>query len=390
MKNPSHKSILIVSGEASGDKHGADLIRSLNSKSPNLKFFGIGGDEMAKEGMDIIYHAKDMAFLGFLEVVRHLPFIKKVFRELLIQLKTRKPDLVILIDYPGFNLRFATKAKKLGFPVVYYISPQVWAWGKGRVKKMARIIDLMMVIFPFEETFFQKAGIPVRFVGHPLKGRVQPSQSREDFLAAIKLAQKKPIIGLLPGSRKQEIQRILPEIMEAFQRIQKQIPDCQGILGLSPTLPDFIYRPYLKGNPAIRAIREKTYDIMSYSDIVLVASGTATLETALAGTPMIILYKMAPISYWIGKRLVSVDHVGMVNIIAGRKIVPELLQNQANGSRIAEEALSILYEPKQMDLIKRDLQNVSDKLGEPGASGRAADTVLHFMNHSSEFNSNIQ
>jgi len=379
MNGKSQKSILIISGEASGDKHGAGLVRSLRSKSSNLTFFGIGGNEMAKESMDIVYHAKDMAFLGFFEVVRHLPFIRKVFRNMIILLKERKPDLVILIDYPGFNLRFAKKVKKLGFPVIYYISPQVWAWGKGRVKKMVRVIDLMMVIFPFEETFYKQEGMDVRFVGNPLKGVVKPGQSREDFLTDQKLTHQKHVIGLLPGSRKQEVQRILPEMIEALCYIQKQIPDCQAILGLSPTLPDSIYKPYLEANLSIPAVREKTYDIMAHSDVVLVASGTATLETALSGTPMIILYKMAPLSYWIGKRLVSLDHFGMVNIVAGREVVPELLQNQATGKQIAAEILSILNDPQKQKEMKRDLEEVSQKLGDPGASDKAADAVLNFL-----------
>jgi len=373
------KSILMISGEASGDKHGAALIRSIQSKAPNLVFFGIGGDEMARQGMEIITHANEMAFLGFFEVVRHLPFIHKVFSRLISEMKRRNPDMVILIDYPGFNLRFAKKAKALGFPVVYYISPQVWAWGKGRVKKMARVIDLMMVIFPFEEPFFQKTGMDVRFVGNPLQGEVHASESKSHFLSSLGLTPNQTVVGLLPGSRKQEVQRILPEVIKAFCLIQKKIPGCQAVLGLSPTLSHTVYQPFLEDHPSIHAVSEKTYEIMAYSDMVLVASGTATLETALSGTPMIILYKMAPVSYWIGKRLVSLDHFGMVNIVAGQEVVPELLQTQANGEQIAKEALAILKDPQRKKEIQKNLKMVSGRLGEPGASDRAADVVLDFL-----------
>jgi lipid-A-disaccharide synthase len=373
------KSILIIAGEASGDLHGGELIRFIKKKRPELEIFGIGGDEMEKQGMEIVYHVRDMSFLGFFEVIRHLPFIRRVFRKMKKFMKDRRPDLILLIDYPGFNLRFAAQARIMRTPVLYYISPQVWAWGKRRVKKIARIVDKMLVIFPFEVDLYEKAGVNVEFVGHPLIDAVKVNTSRKVFFKTLNLDPEKPTMGLLPGSRNQEISRLLPEMIAALHLLRKKQPDLQFLLGKSPTVSDEIYLPFLAPEPSIHSVRGHTYDIMSHSDMVLVASGTATLETAILQTPMVILYKMSTLSFFIGRLLVKVRQIGLANIVAGRKVVPELLQKQAKGIIIAKTAWQILNDEGQRDRIRQELSSVSRRLGEPGASERAANAVMAFL-----------
>jgi lipid-A-disaccharide synthase len=378
-KSKKNRSILIIAGEASGDMHGASLVKALRTKKPDLDIFGIGGDRMAEEGVEIIYHARDLSFLGFFEVIKHLPFIQKVFRNMIARLKTQNPDLVILIDYPGFNLRFAEKAKKLGFPVLYYISPQVWAWGRNRVKKMAKYIDQMIVIFPFETEFYRQHNMDVRFVGHPLKDRVDAILPKKDFLNQFHLDSTRPVIGLLPGSRIQEVQKLFGLMIQAYQKMKKKIPDLQAVVGLAPTLTDSVYTKIMKHADDIFLIRNHTYEVMAHSDAVMVASGTATLETALLGTPMVVLYKMTPLSFFIGRILVKIKNIAIVNIVAGKTVVPELIQNQATPEKIEKEMFDLLTNDKRRTTMKKQLSEVSQKLGEKGANNRAADVVLEFL-----------
>jgi lipid-A-disaccharide synthase len=375
----SIKRILIIAGETSGDIHGAGLVREINKRQPGLNFFGIGGDNMIKAGVEPIYHIKNMSFLGFFEVLKHLPFVFKVFNKMVDLLEKRKPSLVILIDYPGFNLRFAKKVKKKGIKVFYYISPQIWAWGKNRVKAIARWVDLMVVILPFEEAFYRSEGINVRFVGHPLKDVVRIKQQREDFFKNIDCDPLKPTIGILPGSREQEIQKLLPEMIKACKLLKKNITNFQVILGIAPSINTEFYEQFIHEYDNLVFVRSNTYEVMAHSDIVLVASGTATLETALLETPMIVLYKMAPFSYFLGKILIKVRHIALVNIVAGREVVPELLQSKANAEKIALEVYYLLNDRKRMENIKRDLSEVSQKLGEKGATNRAAKSVLSLL-----------
>ncbi len=377
---PIQKSILIIAGESSGDIHGAGLIKAIQNQESSISFFGIGGDRMAEAGLDVICSVSEMSFLGFVEVVKHLPFIRRVFRKMVKLLEERKPCAVLLIDYPGFNLRFAKAAKKHGIPVIYYISPQVWAWGKRRVKKMARLVDRMIVIFPFEEGIYQKEGMDVQYVGHPLKDVVKTSLPKERFFGELRLDPTRPTVGLLPGSRKQEVDCLLPEMLKACSLLQKQIPHLQIIVGLAPTLSDEVYKSRLKDSIHVDLIRNKTYDVMAHSDLVLVASGTATLETAILGTPMIILYKMSTLSYWIGRLLVRLKCIGLVNIVVGKSVVPELIQGNVRAGKIAKEAMNILSDKKRRERMKRDLKEVSRILGERGATKRAAESVVELIN----------
>jgi lipid-A-disaccharide synthase len=373
------KSILILAGEASGDIHGGSLVRELRKRRPGLRFFGIGGDRLEGEGVEIIHNVREMSFLGFLEVVKHLPFVRRVFREMVALLEERRPSLVVLIDYPGFNLRFARATKRLGFPVLYYISPQVWAWGRRRIKKIVRRVDRMIVIFPFEEDLYRKEGMEVRFVGHPLNDVVSISLSKGAFFEELGLDPARPTVGLLPGSRVQEVRRLLPGMIKACHLLRGKIPGLQSILGLAPTLSDGIYTPFLKEEKSLCPVRDRTYDVMAHTDVVMVASGTATLETAILGTPMVILYRMARLSFLLGRILVRLKHVGLVNIVAGRKIVPELLQGKATAERIAEEVFTLFSDEELKKEVKRDLEEVSRSLGKRGASERAAEVVEEFM-----------
>ena len=376
------KSILIIAGEASGDSHGAHLVRELKKKRSELQFFGIGGDQMASENVETIVHVRDMAFLGFWEVLKCLPFIRHVYIKMVAILKERQPSLVLLIDYPGFNLRFAKKAKRRGVPVLYYISPQVWAWRKGRIKKIARRVDRMLVIFPFEKVFYQKEGLDVQFVGHPLKDVVRTKQSKDSFFQSVGLDSTKRTVGLLPGSREQEVRLLLPEMLKALNLIKNEIPDLQSLLGRAPTLPDDVYDSLLNQDRTPCSVRDKTYEVMAHSDVVMVASGTATLETAILGTPMVILYKMSPLSFFIGRLLVKLKNIGLVNIVAGHEIVPELIQDEAKAETIAEKVLFFLKDEGQYIKVKKDLATVSQRLGEAGGSIRAAGAVLEFMDQS--------
>lgn len=371
--------ICIIAGEASGDMHGASLVRALRKRRPDLSFTGIGGDRMSEAGVRLVRHVREMAFLGFFEVLKHLPFIRRVLSEIRSLMDSRHPIAVILIDYPGFNLKIAKEAKKRGIPVVYYISPQVWAWGKGRVKKIAKRVDRMIVIFDFEEAIYREAGMDVVFVGHPLKDSVRTAVSKSVFFRNAGLDPRKPLLGLLPGSRRQEVQNLLPEMIRAFKLMQADIPGLQAVVGIAPMLSDQVYTPYFSEAEEVRSVRFQAYEVMSYSDAALVASGTATLETALSGTPMVILYKMSAGSFFIGRLLVHMENIGLANIVAGRRIVPELLQRDVTAEKIRAAAFPLLTDARLRREIRRNLKEVAKKLGRPGATGRAADRIIEFL-----------
>jgi len=370
-----HLTMMIIAGEESGDARGAEVMAALLAENPDLKFFGIGGDRMSKLGLDLIFHQRETAFLGFLEVARHLPFIYKVFQTLKNELVTRKPDLVLLVDYPGFNLRFARQAKRSGYKTAYYVSPQVWAWGGGRVKKMASFIDRMHVIFPFEEEIYAKEGMDVRFVGHPLKGTCSPDSDKDTFFQREKMDPARPVLGLLPGSREQELSRLLPEMSEAGRLLQLAMPELQVITGAAPSLTLKDYQKY--GNTA--PLTRHTHDVMAFADVVLVASGTATLETAIFKTPMVICYKMAAISYAIGRFLVKVENIGLANIVAGKRVVPELIQGAATAENMADQVGDLLNNKSNFQAMQQDLGLVGQRLGPPEAAKQVAHSLIEMM-----------
>jgi lipid-A-disaccharide synthase len=369
----AEKTIMIIAGEASGDMHGANLVRAMLKINPALNFYGIGGNKLREEGVQLLASASDMAVVGLTEVISKLGEILKIMGMMKRSLDERRPDLVILIDYPDFNLPLAKAAKKRGIKVFYYISPQVWAWRKSRINKIKRLVDKMAVILPFEVDTYAAKGFAVNYVGHPLLDMVKLNYSKQELRKKFGLAGDKITIGIMPGSRPSEVKKLMPELLRASEILAKEIPDIQFVLPLADTLEETEVTEFISGsNLKVKVISGQTYDVVSCADLVLVASGTATLETALLKVPMVIVYKISLLSYAIGRLIVDVKNIGLVNIIAGKTIVPELIQGDACGERIAREALSILKnEGKKQEIIK-ELEAIRAKLGESGAAIRAA------------------
>ncbi len=367
------KEIMIVAGEASGDLHGSNLVKEICNIDPFIKFYGIGGERLKEAGTRLIANSSDMAVVGITEVIFKLKFILKVMGLLKKSLREDKPDLLILIDYPDFNLRLARAASKNGIKVFYYISPQVWAWRKKRIKAIEKVVDRMAVILPFETETYDKSELDVNFVGHPLLDVVKEKYSRKEALKRFGLEEGLTTVGILPGSREGEVKRLLPEMLTTAEILNKKIASIQFVLPLADTLDfDLVSRINSRHHINIRVIRDNIYDVISISDIVMVASGTATLETALLETPMIIIYKISTLSYYIGKMFINVDNIGLVNIIAGKTIVPEFVQGEATAANMANEISDILTNRSRMDGIKQELSRLREKLGSPGAAGRAA------------------
>jgi lipid-A-disaccharide synthase len=367
------KTVMIVAGEASGDMHGAGLVREMLKIDPSLHFYGIGGNRLQEAGVKLLANASAMAVVGLTEVISKLGSIFKIMNKMKRSLDEIKPDLVILIDYPDFNLPLARAAHKRGIKVFYYISPQVWAWRKNRIQQIKKTVTKMAVILPFEVDTYRQAGFPVHYVGHPLLDQVKIDYSQEQARKEFDLQKNDTIIGLLPGSRNSEVVKLLPEMLRAAEIIAKKIPDTQFVLPLADTLDKKTIAGIMSGFTVnVKVISGRTYEVISCCDLAIVASGTATLETALLGVPMIIVYKISPLSYFIGKLAIQVKNIGLVNIIAGKTIVPELIQAEASGARIAAEALTILNnEPKREEII-RELAGIRAKLGNPGAALRTA------------------
>jgi lipid-A-disaccharide synthase len=375
------KRVLLVAGEASGDLHGAHLVEAIHQIDPDIQFFGIGGEGLKKKGMKILYPFDSLSVVGITEVIFKLGSILKALRGLKKALRQEKPDLVILIDFPDFNLKVAKMAHRRRIPVLYYISPQIWAWRSKRVKLIAKWVRKMIVLFPFELPFYEAAGVDAEWVGHPLLDMVKPTLPREAAIERFGLDPACRTIGLLPGSRKQEVESLLPPLLEAARLLQNEIPNLQFVIPLAPSIPKTTLSPWIKeaGVP-VKVIEGSTYDIMNISELLILASGTATLEGAIVGKPMVIIYKVSFLTYWIGRLLVHVDHIGLVNLVAEREIAPELIQKEANPRRIADEAFRILMDPIVNRKMVEAMTEVQQKLGEPGAAQRAAQTVLSLLN----------
>jgi len=370
-------SVLIVAGEASGDLHGAGVVRELKALAPHAKIFGIGGDGMAAAGMELLFHVRDTAIVGFTEVLRHLRFFRRVMRTLENEVERRRPAVVILLDYPGFNLRFAERLRRRTQPskILYYIAPQVWAWGEKRIPKMAKLIDQMAVVFPFEQSLFQIAGIPTEFVGHPLLEGLKPNLSRAAFFSRHHLRDDQPLLGLLPGSRRQELERLLPDMVATAQLLRQAIPKLQIAIAMAPNLSETLYRNRVKDD-TIRLVPNTTYEVMRDSHACLVCSGTATLETACFGTPLVVVYRVSRLSYEIGKRVVKLPNIGLVNVVAGQRIAPEFVQHDFTPERVAPELARFFHDPAYRAVTQQALGEVRHKLGTPGASRRTAELAL--------------
>jgi lipid-A-disaccharide synthase len=370
---------MIVAGEASGDKHGAKLVAALRDARPGcpLEIFGAGGDEMRAAGVDTLVDAREVAIMGALEVARALPKFLRVFRRLRDAAHERRPNLVVLIDWPEFNLRLAKRLHRDGHRVVYYISPQIWAWRGYRIRAIQRYVERMLVILPFEQDYYQRHGVEVDYVGHPLLDSVCVTATRDAFCSRHGLDPARPIVALLPGSRHSELKYILPPLAEAAARLYQSHPQVQCILPLARTFA----REEMAALPGvIRLIEHDTYNAVAAADLAVVASGTATLETAILGTPLIIVYRASALNWRIFKPMINVPFVGMPNLIAGREIAPEMLQETLTADRLATRILALLDDPARLDEMRRDLAQVRDRLGAANASERAARRILTILN----------
>jgi len=369
----------LIAGEASGDLHGSLLVRELKKLHSDLELYGLGGSAMEKEGVQIFFDLPSIAALGLGDVLRQYFQFRKIFYETLHRvLNEIKPDLLILIDYPGFNIRFAKKINRR-IPVLYYISPQVWAWGRRRIKTIARIVDRMLVFLPFEVAVYKGTGIDCHFVGHPLIDLVRPSKPAGEIRREWNLEGEK-VVSLLPGSRKSEVKRILPILLETAKILASEFPRISFLMTESATIPQEIYDHLFRGNTLpIKRIKGRMYDALAISDFAIVASGTATLETAISLKPFLIVYKTAWSTYFLGRRLIRIPYIGLVNVLAGKKIVPEFIQQDASAQKIAKEATRLLSDEKACAEMIQSICRVRDSLGEPGAPCRAARAVLELI-----------
>ncbi len=362
----------VITGEASGDLHASFLIKEIKKILPDSKFFGIGGKWMEDEGVQLFFPIENLSVIGFWEVLKKVKSIKRILRTLIKKMKSEKPDALILIDSPGFNLRLAEFAKDLGIKVIYYITPQVWAWGGWRLRSLYKNVDHALVIFPFEKKILSSYGIRTDFVGHPILDEMRLKRSKVEFCLEHKLDSKKPIIALLPGSREGEIKRLLPVMFDISKEIKKRRKDVQFIL---PTISDEI-EGLLPEEQDVEVIHDETSDGINVADAVIAASGTVTLETALLGTPGVIVYKVSIVTYLIVKQLIKLPYISLVNIVRGKRIIREYIQYAIKINQISEEILKILDDEGYADKIKVELNEVKKMLGQKGAAPNAAEIIV--------------
>jgi lipid-A-disaccharide synthase len=371
--------IMMIAGEASGDHHGAKLVEALRRKNSGLYFCGIGGPAMKKAGVNIIYDAAKLAVVGLIEVFAKVPDILEGMRRCKGLLKSLRPDLLILIDFPEFNFHIAATAKKLGIPVLFYVSPQVWAWRPGRFKKIRQRVDHVAVILPFEKAYYQKHRIPVTFVGHPL---LDSKHIQQRTATANRIRPSAPVVGLLPGSRENEVSRLLPEMLGAARILKHAFHDIRFIISIASTIEIDMVQDLVDrygGSTAFETIPHNVDKVFERCILVVAASGTVTLEAALMGVPLVVVYKMSPLTFQLAKRLIKVKSISLVNLIAGRNIIPELIQEKATSENIAREITQLLHHPQRLKQIENDLSQVRSRLGQPGASVRVADLALKIL-----------
>ncbi len=360
--------------------HAAHLVAEIKALDSSIKFSGLGGPRMQKAGVLLYENIVDFAVVGFVEVLKHLKEFKRVFRLVLSKAQETKPDAVILVDYPGFNLRLAKELKKQGCKVIYYISPQVWAWKENRVELIRQFTDEMLVLFKFEEEFYAKHGLAVDFVGHPLLDSIKVSTSREELLKSVGFSKNKLTIGILPGSREKEVEKLLPIMIDTANLLYKENKNFQFLILQAPTMSERIIDRYLSHTTAsITVIKDQTHNGISACDACMVASGTATLETAILGKPMVVVYKTSFVTWALAKIFVKIPYIGLVNVVAGKKIVPECIQFDATAKNIGKEIRAIFDDPSKMARMKSDLAKIKPSLGAPGACARAAEKILQTL-----------
>lgn len=361
--------------------YGAMLAREISALDLNMGFIGMGGPGMRAAGVETVVDANEMAVVGLVEVVAHFPVIVKAFNTLKNILLSDPPDLLILIDYPDFNLRLAKVAKRAGVKVLHFISPQVWAWRAGRVKKIGRVIDHMAVLFSFEVPYYERENVPVTFVGHPLLDMVRPTMAKGEAMARFGLVEGRKVIGLFPGSRRSEIKSLLPVILDAARLLKDRHPEVQFVLPLASSLKREQLQSAIDASGLeISVVANATHDVIQVCDAIITVSGTVTMEIAILGVPMVIIYKVSPFTYAVGKRLIKVDHIGICNIVAGDRVVRELIQHDAEPEKISAEIAAILEDAEYSSRIRSDLAAIPAKLGDGGALRRVAQLALSLIN----------
>ena len=372
--------VMLSCGEPSGDLYAGALITQLRQLDPTAEVFGLGGECVAAVGGRLVADYRGLAVTGLTEVLPALPRLWATYRRLVRAAREERPAVFVAIDYSGFNLRLCRAVAALGIPVVYYISPQVWAWRRGRLRAMARFVTRALVIFPFEAELYREQGIPVTFVGHPLVDLAGPSVERDQFRAEQGLDDGTPTVAILPGSRPNEVRLILPDLVRAAERIARAVPAVQFVVARAPNLPDRLLEPLrdlaTATSRSVCVVEERTNDVLAAADVVLTASGTATLQTAIHERPMVVVYRLSTLTYLLGRRFVQVDAFGMVNLVAERMIVPEFLQDGFTPEAVASEAVRFLTDEARAAATRADLREVRERLGGSGASRRAAEQVL--------------
>ena len=375
----SGKKVFIIAGEASGDLYGGNLVKAIRTVDPSIYFRGVGGSHMQEAGVRLLRHAEEMAVVGLPGAKRFLTILQ-AFREVSASLTHWRPDLIILIDYPEFNLMVAGRAKRHGIPVMYYVSPQIWAWRSGRINTIRSRVDRMVVILPFEEKLYQQAGVKVSFVGHPLLDLIALENEERSLSQSYGKNGSRQLIGLLPGSRLSEVSRLLPVMLDMAAILVETIPKVYFIVALAPTIRKEQIDTYLNSrNLPLTVVTDSTHEVIRACELIVAASGTVTLEAAILGTPLVVVYKVNPLTYWLGKRLVKVNHLALANIIAGETVAPELIQHEVTPERIARESMKIFSDDRRKEWIKRRLRDVRKELGTPGASRKAADIAIELM-----------
>jgi lipid-A-disaccharide synthase len=371
---------MFSAGESSGDQHAANMFLELRKHQPDIKGIGMGGAKMAQAGVDVRYDSSNIAVIGLVEVIKHYGEIRRALKLMQQIISDERPDLLVCVDYKEFNFKLARYAKQHGIKVLFYVSPQVWAWRPGRVKAYGEVIDMMAVIFPFETAYYDAENVPVCYVGHPSVDKVHAQHTKDEDLIRFGLDTKKPVVGLLPGSRANEIKRMLPVMLAAAEQVQAGLPECQFMLPQADSISDALLEGYLSQSPLkITVVKNQPYDVIQCCDVVMTASGTATLEIALLTVPMVIAYKLSSLTYWLGRWLVKTPFIGLPNIVMGKSIVKELIQHEATAENLAAEVKRILTDKAYSDEIRVNLGQVKQQLGQGGGSKNMAELALAML-----------
>jgi lipid-A-disaccharide synthase len=375
---------MLSCGEASGDLYAGALVEALRARDPQIDVFGLGGDRFSAAGGRLIGDFHGVSVVGLVETLRILPESYAMYRRLVQAARDERPDVLVLIDFSGFNFRLMAAVKRLGIPIVYYVCPQLWAWRAGRIQTMKALVDRVLPIFPFEAAIYEAEGMEVRFVGHPLVDLAVALTPRLELIQQLGLDPHRPIVALLPGSRRNELQRIVPVLAAAVPRIASAVTGTQFIVARAPNLPDSFFAPFQGSGAPVRVLEGRTDDVLAACDVVITASGTATVQAALHGKPMVVVYRLSPVTYKLGKPLVRVEMYSMVNLVAGERIVEELIQEGCTPEAVAHETVALLTNADRVADMKEQLAVVCQRLGGAGASGRAADAVLEVARRRTE------